>query len=1051
LEVYPEACALVNSSNHRDIETATDHAIKQVLEMLYEFIDTLEDTRTDCTNRDDGALDERLRLFAVKYVQMDTKPQYLEHLLDFMVDSVGHDGSVVEDDELQMWVDLYAFVQYAFMLAEDEVDDVAVNSFLKAARTLAKDFVDHLKDFCLNHKALSHDYLNGLVRGAFPDMGLVFCQLLDEYSHYGKDFVRHIRTLLDESKNEKHRQLLDEDLASKEGHLEGDDREYLQVIGIDPALIDGIPHRDLFQQMKKTVFETYNYDAGSMSSTSTAASPGRRFAEEVMRIVDTNSYEARAAALGVATECIVPVIYTYFIRALEHHTKLTPTDYAFFSLHVKADEKHGDTMASIVADLAATDEIRAEMFRAVGEMMDARCRLWDGLLSLAVSTKHSNSEIAPDDPERLYDDTSSRWVRNNPNCLSDFTARPFFFTFCKPHVTENSFVLDLGCGEGYCTRGLRDFGPRQIIGIDLSGKMIDLARQQESCNGRIHYVQGNATDTQAILRQHFLEFDLMSQDAVEGCFDLVTAVFLFNYMSIEEMGSVGTQVFSLLKPGGRFVFTVPHPALKYWDRRSKKAPFYLNKEDSKGYFEDRNHRTSGVIFTRDGQELKIQSVHKTFSDYFKFVCELGFVVEQVEELGVDAKMMEDDPTFFAGVEGVPLHVAFKVIKPDSDSDKALQEMKSSVHFNSEPPSEREEDDLLKNFGATASALSGFLVPPKEVLWNCMDYGDRFVLPMPQVVVDELVESACMCIKKGIDHTNYMPGDVWPLTHVKRFGQECANRLMRKHGNLIIRGFDVDALADTEPERERLAKLCYYILMTCTGNIDVTRGRLFDVKDRSLDVHQDNVLFSATSQECGWHSDGSSRDWFPDMVCLLCIRPALEGGEFQIANTCNAFYDLSMRLPKFLMHELTRPLCRDIIEKGASSGFGSEMLKDKPESFWTSFSRQPNILRQRVRLNNYPIYERNEKTRQTKFRHLDHWLESGHMKAGLRISPLLKIATAELDKALHRGCRFDRRLERGEIAMANNHLVAHRRNAFSDVKSSDHHGRLLVRCWMKVEK
>lgn len=127
-----------------------------------------------------------------------------------------------------------------------------------------------------------------------------------------------------------------------------------------------------------------------------------------------------------------------------------------------------------------------------------------------------------------------------------------------------------------------------------------------------------------------------------------------------------------------------------------------------------------------------------------------------------------------------------------------------------------------------------------------------------------------------------------------------------------------------------------------------------------------------------------------------------------------------------MYELVRPVVRDIIEKRATAGFGRNVVAADPASFWVSLSRQPRILRERIRLNSYPIFERNEATRQNKFRFLDHWLYSGHAKAGLRVSPLLEIAIKELDRTLRRHCRFDRCLQRGEIAMANNHLVAHRR-------------------------
>ena len=91
------------------------------------------------------------------------------------------------------------------------------------------------------------------------------------------------------------------------------------------------------------------------------------------------------------------------------------------------------------------------------------------------------------------------------------------------------------------------------------------------------------------------------------------------------------------------------------------------KEGQQGYFQDRNKRVSGFIFRRDGQNLPIQSVHKTVTDYFTFLLGLGFIIEHVSELGTDPEMIAKDPEFFSGVDGVPLHMAFIVIKPNDET------------------------------------------------------------------------------------------------------------------------------------------------------------------------------------------------------------------------------------------------------------------------------------------------------------------------------------------------------------------------------------------------
>ena len=62
------------------------------------------------------------------------------------------------------------------------------------------------------------------------------------------------------------------------------------------------------------------------------------------------------------------------------------------------------------------------------------------------------------DTARLYDAHAGRWRRRGPSSLSDFTGRPPVFELCGD-VTGLD-VLDLGSGEGYCSRELASRGAR---------------------------------------------------------------------------------------------------------------------------------------------------------------------------------------------------------------------------------------------------------------------------------------------------------------------------------------------------------------------------------------------------------------------------------------------------------------------------------------------------------------------------------------------------------------------------------------------------------------
>jgi SAM-dependent methyltransferase len=247
---------------------------------------------------------------------------------------------------------------------------------------------------------------------------------------------------------------------------------------------------------------------------------------------------------------------------------------------------------------------------------------------------------ATPDARTLYDQTAAGWSRRQPTSLSDFTARPHVLGLCEPVAGRR--VLDLGCGEGYCSRALAQRGA-QVLGLDLSGRMIELARGAEA-----REPLGIRYDTA----------DAAGVDLGAGSFDLVLAVFLFNYLDVAQTRLTMANVHRMLGPGGHFVFAVPHPAFAFM--RKPAPPFYFDVGTA-GYFSARDTRFPGRIWKRDGSALDVQLVHKTLEDYFGALAAAGFrTLPQVTELRVTPEMVAVDPPFFEPLLDFPLHMAFKV-------------------------------------------------------------------------------------------------------------------------------------------------------------------------------------------------------------------------------------------------------------------------------------------------------------------------------------------------------------------------------------------------------
>mmetsp|Transcript_37576 Transcript_37576/g.42938 ORF Transcript_37576/g.42938 Transcript_37576/m.42938 type:complete len:295 (+) Transcript_37576:139-1023(+) len=252
----------------------------------------------------------------------------------------------------------------------------------------------------------------------------------------------------------------------------------------------------------------------------------------------------------------------------------------------------------------------------------------------------------------MYNKQASNWVRTEPRCLSDFTGRPVVFEMLASEV-KGKIILDVGCGEGYCARKIVEMGASKVIGLDISEEMISNAKETSKGDDRFQFFSANSLNLLQGLKEN------MKIDHPVESVDVAMAVFMFNYMTTNEMETVINQVYSALKTDGVFVFSVPHPSMIYC--HDPDAIFRLESE-GKGYFSSRNKKLLGHISTIDGTKLNIMSVHKTLTDYIRAIQKAGFVIEQIEEACVTEEHMKMNPEFFKSVQDKPLHLIFKLRK-----------------------------------------------------------------------------------------------------------------------------------------------------------------------------------------------------------------------------------------------------------------------------------------------------------------------------------------------------------------------------------------------------
>ncbi|MBZ9745443.1 class I SAM-dependent methyltransferase [Mesorhizobium sp. CO1-1-7] len=167
-------------------------------------------------------------------------------------------------------------------------------------------------------------------------------------------------------------------------------------------------------------------------------------------------------------------------------------------------------------------------------------------------------------------------------------------------------VVDLGCGFGWFCRWAHENGAREVLGLDLSEKMLARARAAGSDTG-ITYERA----------------DLDQLSLPQGGFDLAYSSLALHY--VEDIERLFGAVHEALSPGGDFVFSTEHPIYMAptnpgWSidgegKRTWPVDQYLVEGPRKT-----NWLAKGVV-----------KHHRTIGTTLNTLIRTGFTIEHVEE------------------------------------------------------------------------------------------------------------------------------------------------------------------------------------------------------------------------------------------------------------------------------------------------------------------------------------------------------------------------------------------------------------------------------------
>lgn len=178
-------------------------------------------------------------------------------------------------------------------------------------------------------------------------------------------------------------------------------------------------------------------------------------------------------------------------------------------------------------------------------------------------------------------------------------------------------VLDLGCGFGWHCRYAIENGAKSVIGIDLSEKMLEKAREI------------NALEDIYYERKALEEVDYPAEK-----FDIILSSLTFHY--IESFDTLAQNIYKWLKPNGNFVFSVEHPV--FTAQGNQDWAYHENGEKLHwpvdNYFVEGKRNTTFL-----GED--VVKYHRTLTTYLNSLLILGFKIKEVIEPEPSEEMLKE--------------------------------------------------------------------------------------------------------------------------------------------------------------------------------------------------------------------------------------------------------------------------------------------------------------------------------------------------------------------------------------------------------------------------
>lgn len=300
------------------------------------------------------------------------------------------------------------------------------------------------------------------------------------------------------------------------------------------------------------------------------------------------------------------------------------------------------------------------------------------------------------------------------------------------------------------------------------------------------------------------------------------------------------------------------------------------------------------------------------------------------------------------------------------------------------------------------------------VWIGADFEDseEWIVPLTSAHIAELSDAVAAVKRRGLSVPAFSKED-FALPLLASVLEDARNELENGRGFVLLRGLPVGDYAPDD------LHILYWGLGTHLGEVISQNGHgdlIGHVTDLGFDWSQPNVRGYTTSAGLRPHNDSA------DLVGLLCVHPARQGGESIIASATAIFNSILRDAPE----------CLDALYDGFHYDVRGEGVTGKLSE----------VTRNRV-----PVYSYHKGRMSCRYN--AKAIETAADKMGEPLSPLQRRALRLIeDRANDPAYHLKMTFQPGDLQILNNFVVLHSRTPYRDAEPPADK-RLLLRLWINL--